>query len=152
MLDPDDEKVIAEAKSTGAVLITWDRVTRLAAGGKTPYEILEQAEHEAQIQGKIQAEVELIRLRKLSPLELTRLGTAADKTSALFRVHIHLTKAEAIQVRQLRVELDYSWRAIARFYSVLWGGLWGSNQITGMVICEKAANLLGEDFMQEPWN
>ncbi|MDO8635861.1 MAG: hypothetical protein Q7R34_06385, partial [Dehalococcoidia bacterium] len=91
-------------------------------------------------------------LRKLSPLELTRLGAAADQTSSLFRVHIQVTREEAYQVRQLRVGLDYSWRAIARFYSVIWGGLWGSNQLAGMVICDKAATLLGEDFMKAPWN
>ncbi len=152
MLDPDDEGVIQEAKISGAVLITSDRVVLKASGGKNPYEVLEQAEHEAQIQGNIQAEVEFIRLRKLSPIELTKLGEAADQTTALFRVHIQLTKSEAVQVRQLRVELDYSWRAIARFYSVIWGGLWGGNQLAGMVICQKAALMLGEDFMKEPWN
>ncbi len=60
MLDPDDEKVIQEAKDAGEVLITSDRPVLKASGGKNPYEILEQAEHEAQIQGNIQAEVEII--------------------------------------------------------------------------------------------
>lgn len=152
MLDPDDELTIKEAKDAGAVLITWDRVTLLAAGGKTPYEAMEQAEHEAQTQGNILAEAEFIRLRKLSPLELTKLGKAADQTSSLFRMYIQLTIVEANQVRELRVKLDYSWRAIARFYSVIWGGLWGSNQLAGMVICEKAAEMMGEDFLKEPWN
>ncbi len=150
MLDPDDETVMREAK--GAVLITWDRVTRLAAGGLTPYEVMDKALLEAKAQGNVVAEAELVKLRKLSPGELTRMGIAAEQTTAVFRVHIQFSKVEARQVRQLRVELDYSWRAIARFYSVIWWGLWGGNQLAGMIICEKAAQMLGEDFMKEPWN
>ena len=151
MLDPDDEGVIQEANIAGAVLITWDRVTR-EAGGLTPYEAMDKAVLAAKASGNVVAEAELVKLRKLSPGELTRLGVAADQTTALFRVYIEVTKSEAVQVRQLRVELNYSWRAIARFYSVIWGGLWGGNQLAGMVICQKAAEMLGEDFMKEPWN
>lgn len=152
MLDPDDEVVIQEAKDAGAVLITWDRVTRLAAGGITPYEAMDKAILEAKTQGNAAGEAELVKLRKLSPCELTSLGKAADQTASMFKTYISVTRVEASQVRQLRVELDYSWRAIARFYSVIWGGLWGSNQLAGMAICEKAAKLLGEDFLKEPWN
>jgi predicted nucleic acid-binding protein len=43
MLDPDDEQIMKDAKEGGAVLITWDRVLRDAAGGLTPYEALDMA-------------------------------------------------------------------------------------------------------------
>ncbi len=44
MLDPDDEEIIKEAKEGGAIMVTWDRVVRYAAGGLTPYEVLDMAQ------------------------------------------------------------------------------------------------------------
>jgi len=55
-------------------------------------------------------------------------------------------------VRHLRVIQGFSWRAVARRCALLWGAPWGSNQIAGMAICKKAARLLREDFLKEPWN
>lgn len=150
MLDPDDEQIIKDAKDGGAILVTWDRVMRLAAGGITPYEALDQAA--AAGTGTTEAQAEVSRLHKLTPAELTVMAGAANKTYESFNRDIHVVEKAARQIRQLRVEKDYSWRAVARFYSGLWGAPWGGNQIAGMVLCKKAAKLLGEDFMQPPWN
>lgn len=150
MLDPDDEEIIKAAKDGGATMVTWDRVVRLAAGGITPHEALDQAI--AAGTGTKEAQVEVSRLRKLSPVELTALAGEASKTHEYFRQHIQINRDKAKLVRQLRVEKECSWRTVARACSLLWGTSWGGNQIAGMVICEKAAKSLGEDFLQPPWN
>jgi hypothetical protein len=151
MLDRDDEQIIKDAKEGGAVLVTWDRVVRQTAGGITPYEALDKAK--AAGTGTPEARAEVSRLRKLTPTELSVMVDAGNKTREYFCQHIAINREEdARLIRQLRVEKDCSWRAVARFCSLLWGGHWGGNQIAGMVICEKAAKLLGEDFMKPPWN
>ena len=57
-------------------------------------------------------------------------------------------------VRVLRVEVKCSWRAIAEACYKLGWGKWSppSNQIMGMALCRRAAQLLGEDYEKEPWN
>lgn len=150
MLDPDDEQIIKDAKEGGAVLVTWDRVLRLAAGGITPYEALDQAKVAGT--GTKEAQAEISQLRTLTPAELTVMRDAGNKTYESFRQHIKVSQGLAKLIRQLRVERDYSWRTVARFYSEVWCAPWGSNQLAGMAICEKAAKLLGEDFLQPPWN
>ena len=152
MLDPDDETVIKDAADGNAVLVTWDRVVREAAKGITPYEALDMAKEKTHEAGNDQTQAELGRLRALSPAELTAMGEGADRTVELLRRNIQLDWHGADLVRQLRVEEDYSWRAIARWCSTVWGGPWGANQLAGLVICQKAAELLGQDFMAPPWN
>ena len=150
MLDRDDEQVIKEAKEGGAVLVTWDRVVRLAAGGITPYEALDRAKVDGR--GTPEAMAEVSRLRTLKPGELTVLAEAGNKTYQVFHQHIEIDLDTAKVIRILRVKQDYSWRAVARRCSMMWRAPWGGNQIAGMVLCEKAAKLLGEDFLQPPWN
>lgn len=150
MLDPDDEQVIKDAKEGGAILVTSDRVLRLEAGAISPYEALDQAM--AASTGTNEARAEVSRLRKLTPAELTVMADAGNKTYKYFCQHIAVNREGARLIRQLRVEKDCSWRAVARFCSLLWCAPWGGNQIAGMVICEKAAQLLGENFLQPPWN
>jgi len=57
-------------------------------------------------------------------------------------------------VRILRVEKRCSWRAVAEVCHNLGWGKWSppSNQILGMALCWRAAQLLGEDCGEEPWN
>lgn len=150
MLDRDDEQVIKDAKEGSAIIVTWDRVVRQAAGGITPYEVLDQVTA-AGIRTK-EARAEVSRLHKLTPSQLSVMADAGNKTYEHFRQHIKISRESANLIRQLRVEKDCSWRAVARFCSLLWSAPWGGNQIAGMVICEKAAKLLGEDFLQPPWN
>lgn len=150
MLDVDDEQVIAEGKAGGAVLVTWDRVVRTAAGGMTPYEALEEAK--LSDKGTPAAQAEVSRLHQLKPSELTAMAEAGNKTYESFQKYIEVNLKTAKLIRKLRVEKDLSWRAVARFCSKLWAAPWGGNQLAGMAICDKAAKLLGEDFLQPPWN
>ena len=150
MLDRDDEQVIKEAKEGAAILVTWDRVVRMAAGGITPYEALDQAK--AAGTGTKEAQAEVSRLHTLTPAGLTVMADAGNKHYQYFRRQIKVSPGLAKLIRQLRVERAYSWRTVARFYSEVWRAPWGGNQLAGMVICEKAAKLLGEDFLRPPWN
>jgi len=150
MLDRDDEQLIKDVEEGGGVLVTWDRVVRLAAGGITPYEVLDQAK--AAFPGNKEAQGEVSRLRTLTPADRTVMADGANKTYQYFCQHIKVSPGLAKLIRQLRVERDYSWRTVARYCSTVWRATWGGNQLAGMVICEKAAKLLGEDFLQPPWN
>lgn len=64
MLDRDDEQVIKDAKEGGAIMVTWDRVVRQAAGGITPYEAMDQAL--AAGTGSNEDRAEVSRLHKLT--------------------------------------------------------------------------------------
>lgn len=57
-------------------------------------------------------------------------------------------------IRVLRVKEKRSWRAIAEVCYNLGWGKWEppSNQIMGMALCETAAQLLGENYEEAPWN
>ncbi|MBA7541071.1 hypothetical protein ES705_33378 [subsurface metagenome] len=57
-------------------------------------------------------------------------------------------------VRILRVEKNCSWRAVAEVCYNLGWGKWSppSNQVMGMALAERAAQLLSEDYRSEPWN
>ncbi len=154
MLDPDDEQIIQDCKAAGAIFITFDRVTREAAGAlaMTPYEVMQKAKEETPAETPPEARAEVDRLLTLTPEKLTIMADGANKTCQLFNQHIRLDTPRAKLVRHLRVTQSFSWRAVARRCALLWEAPWGANQLAGMVICEKAAKLLGEDFLKEPWN
>ncbi|MET7437042.1 MULTISPECIES: hypothetical protein [unclassified Streptomyces] len=63
-----------------------------------------------------------------------------------------VTVEMAVQIRGWRVDDDYSWRAVAQAASELWGSGHGGNQLHGRHLCAAAAEVLGEDPHQEPWN
>lgn len=153
MLDIDDDKIIQEAKTKGAQMVTLDRVVRAAAGALSPYEAIDKALKEGGASpANEQAVAELMRMRKLSPETLAVMEGMAGKTYEHFKQTI-IVKPEVVKlIRTLRVERDYSWRSVARFCATVWGASWGGNQIAGMVICEKAARMSGENFLQPPWN
>lgn len=150
MLDPADEEVIKESVDGKAILVTWDKVLRQAAGGLTPYEALEKADQE--VGPCSEAKAEIANLRRLSPEDLSALRDAGNQTYGYFREKIEIDVLTAQMIRILRVKQNYSWRSIARHCSQYFNLPFGSNQLAGMVLCEKAAKALGEDFMEPPWN
>lgn len=95
----------------------------------------------------------------VGPQELLALGRAArevfDEASDDFA---GMTAEQAAFVRRLRLDdgdgLGYSWRAVAETCHLEWQGTWEppSNQLVGMAICKRAAELHGENYMEEPWN
>ena len=106
------------------------------------------------------ADVEILRaaatgdgLVEISPEQFEELGVRAVATKQRFDGEFEgLTLEQARFVRQLRVDDGYTWRAVAATCALEWGGGWGSNQLAGMAICERAAALFGECALEKPWN
>jgi hypothetical protein len=63
-----------------------------------------------------------------------------------------MTLEQARWVREMRVEQGRTWSWIAEECAEAWGGDWESIQYAGREICLRAATLLGEDGVQEPWH
>ena len=67
-----------------------------------------------------------------------------------------LTLKQAKDIRRMRVDDGYSWRAIAHecYDKGYLGGDWypKSNQLMGMSLCEMASKFFNENYMEEPWN
>lgn len=94
----------------------------------------------------------------VSPDELYDLALAARSTFDSAEKQIaDMTMEQAAFVRRLRCgdgEDGYTWRAVAETCHLEWNGQWEppSNQLYGMAICKRAAELHGEDYMDETWN
>lgn len=91
-----------------------------------------------------------------TPEDFERLCKAAEETYKSFEEQIaDMTQKEAAEVRRVRVDEGYSWRAVAQHFNDL--GDFGafippSNQLAGLALCEKAAQMFGEHYMKPPWN
>jgi hypothetical protein len=89
--------------------------------------------------------------------ELLELAEAAGTRHAEFYAEIkpRMTRERAERVRQLRCDDGWSYRRLAGITYLEWGrdGTWypETNQLAGVALCEAAAELLGEDFQQYPW-
>jgi len=94
----------------------------------------------------------------LIPLSLSLLSDLMEmmkETRTFFEeLMANMTPDQAAFVRRLRVDEGYSWRAVAETCHVEWAGSWEppSNQIMGMVLCERAAAGFGEEPDAPPWN
>lgn len=55
---------------------------------------------------------------------------------------VDMTKEEAEYAKSLR-ERGCTWRAVAMHCDEKWNGNWGSNQLAGMYILERAEKVLG---------
>jgi hypothetical protein len=84
---------------------------------------------------------------------LKELMVAATSTKSRFDGQFtDMTLEHAQFVRRLRIDDGYSWRAVASACADAWAGDWNGNQLAGMAICERAAELCGEDYDADPWN
>lgn len=143
-LDPDDEAVMKEAAG-GAELVVMNIKETLETIKATSPGKFEQFHKEMEKQAGI----------PLTPEQLAEFARAADRRFAQFtKLTEAMTKEQANVVRKLRVEQRCSWRAVARTCYILGMGRWSpaSNQIMGMALCQRAAQILGEDYRMEPWN
>lgn len=88
--------------------------------------------------------------------ELQKLAEEARKVFEGFLKDARalMTPERAAFVRQLRVDNDYTWRAVARDCRERFGGTWLplSNQLAGMALCEVAAEYFGEHYKDKKWN
>jgi len=106
--------------------------------------------------------------RAMNPAGFVEIKTA-DQLMALAKMAKHtydtfdaeigakMTPERAARVKELRCgNIEHSWRAVAEVAHGEWGAdaTWSppSNQLAGMALCARAAELLGEDARAEPWN
>jgi len=93
----------------------------------------------------------------ISPHDFRELAMRAGEVHGEFlnMVRGGMKKRHARFVRQLRLA-NHSWRSIAHHcYDRGWAwAKWEppSNQVAGIALCERAAELHGENYMKEPWN
>jgi hypothetical protein len=89
--------------------------------------------------------------------QVLALAEKAEEVHAEFYGWIkpRMTRERAEQIRRLRVDLSWSYRRIAGMSYLEWGrdGNWHpeTNQLAGVALCEAAAELLGEDVQNYPW-
>jgi len=129
----------------GTVFVTDDKAVR--EGGKldaADYSVLASAAHG---EGT----------KPVTPGDLSKMAEQGSKVfddlQDMARRHMKLRQARYI--RLLRLD-GHSWRSIAGLCHRR-GWDWAnwappSNQIAGMTLCERAAELHGENYRKEPWN
>jgi len=129
----------------GAVLVTDDRA--IIEGGKldvADYSIMATTAH-----GEGAKTFSLNEFRDLT----RQAGEAHSQIVDLVRKG--MKKRHARYVRRLRLA-NYSWRSIARtccdreWEWARWAP--PNNQLAGMALCERAAEMHGENYREEPWN
>ncbi len=83
-----------------------------------------------------------------------KIGAAqvSDAAEAWSKENVTVIQAELI--RLWRADEGYSWRSVAAAAHREFGGDWqpDSNQLWGQELCRAAANILGEDPEEAPWN
>jgi hypothetical protein len=93
--------------------------------------------------------------------QLEEMGAAAARRFMGFQISCSImTMEQAAQVRQQRAGNRFSWRDVAYVCYLLeafrdWekDDWWPpNNQLIGMTLCEKAAEMHGENYRLPPWN
>jgi len=87
-------------------------------------------------------------------VELSRKGNETlDKFEGIVA---SMDLGQATQIRHWRVDVCRTWRSVARsaYNSSLFSRAWNppANQIMGMALCNRAAQVYGEDYRKGPWN
>lgn len=91
----------------------------------------------------------------LTPEAAEALGAAllAQQDDIVARLEREMTVAQAESVKLLRVTCGYTWGRIGQTWASAHEGQgWVGGQVLGRALCHRAAELLGEDACEEPWN
>ena len=88
--------------------------------------------------------------------QLRSMAIAAAQSFARFerRLRSRVNEQRAHEIRSLRVVRKCTWREIGETISRTWGAeLWTprSDRVAGMLLCDEAAYLLGENPKASPW-
>lgn len=151
-LGQTDEQIINEAAQGGQVIMM---------APKDAFEAMKKGKPEKW--RAFHKEQEKLIGKPLTMGKIVELAVQGDKKKKAYDGHVKamMTKGQAIQVRVWRTNEHYTWRAVARaafgmVISEQWAGWtpWSppSNQLMGMALCERAAQLLGENSEKLPWN
>ena len=152
VLDNTDREIIAQMEQAGQVVFMSPKETFEAMQNEEP-EKFDEFKKQLEIPGTINLTIDDI-------VELSRQGEI--KSSGFYEhVQILMTKRQAKTVRNWRIDCHFTWRAVARsaFAMVIsrqwyrWGS-WepASNQLMGVALCKRAAELLNENYRKPPWN
>jgi len=134
-----------DIQGDGAALVTDDRA--IIEGGKldvADYSVMAAAAHG---EGA----------KTFSVNEFRDLTRQAGEVHSQFvdLVRGGMRKRHARYIRELRLQ-NHSWRSIARLcYNRGWEwARWAppNNQLAGVALCERAAEMHGEHYREEPWN
>lgn len=147
-LDPTDRQILAEASAHGAYKVH-------VISGPEMVELMKKEEPLKFNQFHQELEKQLgitLTPEALVNIELTvneRLGEFTDVVKPM-------TLGQAAQIRAWRCDSHMTWRSLARatWREKWFGRNWGppENQLMGMALSQKAAQLFGEDYMKAPWN
>lgn len=150
-LDPTDARILAQAgiaphqRSRRTIVTAAEMLVQAAAAGA--------ADQPATVEAAIDGSAALVRL---GPESLGQLRQDAERTMHVFAAEALLVLGgrRAAWVRDLRVRQRLTWRGVARACGRRWGGDWRpiENQLMGLALCQRAAELLGEDARTPPWN
>lgn len=147
-LDATDREILREASQNGRVRV---RVINTQ-------EMLEtMRETNPEKYGGFQKEMEKKAGKPLTFEELVELGRKADERMQEFTDLVRsLTPGQAVEVRHWRVDEHMTWRRVARaaYLEGWFHRSWEppSNQIMGMALCERAALIHSENYIEAPWN
>ncbi len=140
-----DDLAAVDPSQKGTVFVTEDRAIR--EGGKldaADYAVMASAVH-----GEGTREVSLGEISEMAEQGKKVFDDLRDLAQR------RMKRRQARYVRYLRLD-GHSWRSIARLcHNRGWDWVsWAppSNQVAGMVLCERAAELHGENYRKEPWN
>ena len=147
-LDATDREILREASKNGRVRVHVINIQEL-------FESMKNTEPK-KFRG-FQKTMERQAGRRLTFDDLVELGRKADERMSEFTdVVADMNLGQATQIRHWRIEGHMTWRSVARatylegWFSREWEP--PSNQLMGMTLVQKAAQLLGENFREAPWN
>lgn len=147
-LDPTDRQIINEASANGFYKL---RIITIK-------EMIEAMAKEDPLKFRgYKREMEKQAGKTLTYEELVDFSAKANERMKEFTdVVKNMNLGQASQIRVWRCDTHMTWRSIARatWREKWFGRRWGppENQIMGMSLVEKAAQLFGENYREAPWN
>jgi len=147
-LDPTDVELLAEASCNGrfAVKVMNIREMFIAMEQEDPRKFKEFEANMERQEGKPLSFDDIVDLAK----------KGQERMEEFTRLVATMTLGQAAQIHHWRVEAHMTWRSVARaaytegWFSQKWDP--PSNQIMGMALAERAAQLFSENFREAPWN
>jgi len=147
-VDPDDLVQIHALEQTGPVVfITCEQLFEIAGQ--------EAATPTARESGPVpDGMVTITSMKQIKGIS----QSASNRYEKFYRLaKKRMTPEQAALVRTMRLGWGFTWRSVARY---CWEQNWRmwrswqpvSNQLMGMAICRRAAEIFGENFREPPWN
>jgi hypothetical protein len=147
-LDPTDRQIIAEASGNGRYQVRFMKVEEMLEVMKKT-EPLKFKEFHREYERRVG--------HRLTYDELVKYSSMANERMQEFTEVVEtMNLGQAAQVRAWRCNSHMTWRSLAR---AAWREKWferrwepPENQLMGMALVEKAAQLFGENYTEPPWN